>query len=100
MYNHLLGYKSIDSIDRSFLNETTGQVLREGDLFYRPVFAKTLYQIAEQGPNVLYNGTVGDQLVEDIQKKGGIISKEDLLSYQYDLSGSLLNSLILIDLNL
>jgi len=67
-----------------FLNKTTGQVLHEGEKFYRPVFANTLYKIAEHGPDALYNGTLGDQLVEDIQKKGGIITKDDLLNYQAD----------------
>ena len=64
------------------MNETTGQVLGEGDLFYRPIYANTLYKIAEHGPDVLYNGAVGDHVVEDIQKRGGIITKSDLLSYE------------------
>ena len=67
---------------RDFLNETTGQVLREGDLFYRQTYANTLYKIAEFGADVFYNGTIGQQLVEDMQKRGGIITEEDLIEYQ------------------
>jgi len=67
-----------------FLNETTGQVLREGDLFYRQTYANTLYKIAEFGADVFYNGTIGQQLVEDMQKRGGIITEEDLIEYHAD----------------
>jgi len=65
-----------------FLNETTGQVLREGDTFYRPIYANTLYKIAEHGADVFYNGAVGDHFIDDIQKRGGIIAKGDLLNYE------------------
>jgi len=68
----------------TFLNETTGQVLREGDLFYRPIYANTLYKIAEHGADILYNGPVGDHFIEDIQKRGGILNKGDLLNYEAD----------------
>ena len=65
-----------------FLNETTGQVLREGDMFYRPTYANTLYKIAEHGADVFYHGAVGDYIIEDIQKRGGIITKGDFLNYE------------------
>ena len=65
-----------------FLNEGTGQVKKEGELVKNPVFAQTLKAIANEGVDIFYNGTLGDKLVEDIQRKGGIITKEDLMQYR------------------
>ena len=67
---------------RYFLNEETGEVKTEGEIFYRPAFAKTLRDIAQYGVEAFYNGTIGDQLVEDIRKRKGIITKQDLQQYR------------------
>lgn len=67
-----------------FLNEETGQVLEEDDVFRRPAFAQTLRDIASYGIESFYNGTIGDRLVEDIHKRNGIITKEDLMQYSAD----------------
>ena len=45
--------------------------------------AKTLKDIAEHGADIFYKGSVGAKLVEDIQRRGGIITKDDLLHYRY-----------------
>lgn len=67
---------------RYFLNEETGEVKKEGETYRRPVFAETLREIAQFGVDVFYNGSIGDKFVQDIQKRGGIITKEDLLQYR------------------
>lgn len=77
--------KSTFNVTRYFLNEETGQVLEEGDVFRRPAFAQTLRDIASYGIESFYNGTIGDRLVEDIHKRNGIITKEDLMQYRHDL---------------
>ncbi len=64
------------------MNEKTGKVKKEGDIVKNPVLAQTLRTIAREGVGILYNGTLGDKLVEDIQRKGGIITKEDLMQYR------------------
>lgn len=56
--------------------------MKEGDLFFRPVFVETLKAIADYGVQVVYDGIVGDKLVEDIRKRNGIITKEDLKLYK------------------
>ncbi|XP_046644963.1 scoloptoxin SSD14-like isoform X2 [Daphnia pulicaria] len=69
---------------RIFVNEKTGKVKQEGDIVKNPALAQTLRTIARDGVGVLYNGTLGDRLVEDIQRKGGIITKQDLMQYRPD----------------
>jgi len=64
------------------LNEETSQVKKEGDVVKNPVFAGTLKIIASEGVGSFHNGILGDLLVEDIQKRGGIITKEDLMQYR------------------
>ena len=65
------------------MNETTGQVLQLGDTLKMHGLAKTLKEIAEHGADIFYKGSVGAKLVEDIQRRGGIITKDDLLHYRY-----------------
>lgn len=64
------------------MNEKTGKVKQLGDIVKNPPFAQTLRTIANEGVGVFYNGILGDKVVEDIQKKGGIITKEDLMQYR------------------
>lgn len=43
--------------------------------------AKTLEIIADEGADALYNGTLTEGFVKDIQDAGGIITKEDMVKY-------------------
>lgn len=70
------------NFNRIFVDEGTGQVLVEGDTFKMPRLAATLRTIAQSGVDVFYNGTVGQQLVEDVQRAGGILTADDLLQYR------------------
>lgn len=65
------------------MNETTGDVLQVGDTLKMHGLAKTLKEIAEHGVDIFYKGTIGIKVVEDIQRRGGIITKDDLLHYRY-----------------
>lgn len=71
---------------RYFLNEETGEVKKEGEIFTRPVFAQTLQEIATYGVDVFYNGSIGDKFAQDIQRRDGIITKEDLEQYRQVLN--------------
>ncbi|XP_045172281.2 glutathione hydrolase 1 proenzyme-like isoform X2 [Mercenaria mercenaria] len=62
-------------------NPETGEVYKKGDMMYRPVFAKTLETIANEGPDCFYKGSLTDDIIADISEKNGIISKEDLANY-------------------
>ncbi|XP_052150957.1 glutathione hydrolase 1-like [Oryza glaberrima] len=61
---------------------SNGDILNVGDVCRNTRLARTLVAVAEKGPDVFYNGAVGDQLVKDIQEVGGIITMEDLKKYQ------------------
>ncbi|XP_060662289.1 scoloptoxin SSD14 [Drosophila nasuta] len=70
------------SMSEIFINPATERVYRVGEVMYRHVLADTLEIIATEGAEVLYRGgRVGRMLVEDIQEMGGIITEQDLQSY-------------------
>jgi len=52
-----------------------------GTLFVQPDLAHTLQAVADSGPRVFYEGYVADLVVAEMQRGGGIISKEDLAAY-------------------
>jgi len=53
-----------------------------GSRFRQPDLARTLRLIAEKGPDAFYRGEIGDSLVAEMKRGGGIITKEDLANYQ------------------
>ncbi|CCD88055.1 Gamma-glutamyltranspeptidase precursor [Contains: Gamma- glutamyltransferase large chain; Gamma-glutamyltransferase small chain] [Bradyrhizobium sp. ORS 285] len=59
-----------------------GTVLKEGDRLVQRDLAATLTAIAEQGPRGFYEGAVAEKLAKAIQAAGGIMTSEDLKSYQ------------------
>jgi len=59
-----------------------GKPLQEGDLLVQKDLAKTLKLIKEQGTDVFYNGEVGKALVAEVQKRGGVMTLDDLKNYQ------------------
>lgn len=56
--------------------------MKTGETCYNPELAQSLETISEQGPGAFYNGTVGEKLVKDVKKAGGIITMDDLRSYK------------------
>jgi gamma-glutamyltranspeptidase / glutathione hydrolase len=59
-----------------------GTPLRDGDRLLQPDLAATLTAIAEQGPRGFYEGPVAEKLAKGIQEAGGIMTPDDLKSYQ------------------
>src|SRR3981189_2687472 len=59
-----------------------GTSLREGDRLVQTDLAATLLAIAEQGPRGFYEGPVAEKLVKAIGDAGGIMTLDDLKSYQ------------------
>jgi gamma-glutamyltranspeptidase/glutathione hydrolase len=53
-----------------------------GDRLVQPDLARTLSTIAEQGPAVFYRGAIADQIVAEMARTGGLITKTDLAAYQ------------------
>jgi gamma-glutamyltranspeptidase / glutathione hydrolase len=59
-----------------------GTSLREGDRLVQTDLAATLSAIAEQGPRGFYEGPIAEKLVKAIGDAGGIMTLDDLKSYQ------------------
>jgi gamma-glutamyltranspeptidase/glutathione hydrolase len=59
-----------------------GAPLHDGDLLVQTDLATTLSAIAEQGPRGFYQGPVAEKLVKGIGDAGGIMTLDDLKSYQ------------------
>ena len=59
-----------------------GTPLKEGDRLVQADLAATLSAIAEQGPRGFYEGPVADGLAAAVAKAGGIMTTDDLKSYQ------------------
>jgi len=51
-------------------------------LWKQPDLARTLQLISDSGPDVFYRGQIADLIVAEMQRGGGLITKEDLRSYQ------------------
>lgn len=58
-----------------------GEALPPGARLVQPDLARSLRLIAERGPAAFYNGPVGDSLVAEMQRGGGIITTQDLRAY-------------------
>jgi gamma-glutamyltranspeptidase / glutathione hydrolase len=59
-----------------------GTSLHEGDRLVQTDLAATLSAISTQGPRGFYEGPVADKLVKAIRDAGGIMTSDDLKSYQ------------------
>ncbi|KAL9224096.1 hypothetical protein vseg_000165 [Gypsophila vaccaria] len=66
-----------------------GRMLKVGDTCYNKKLAKTLEEIAEQGPGVFYNGSVGENFIKDVKEAGGIVTMEDLRNYRVKVTDAL-----------
>jgi gamma-glutamyltranspeptidase/glutathione hydrolase len=59
-----------------------GNPWQADDVLIQPDLAATLAAIAEQGSDGFYTGRVADQLVTEMQRGGGLITRQDLLNYR------------------
>jgi gamma-glutamyltranspeptidase/glutathione hydrolase len=59
-----------------------GFPLQEGDTLRQPALAAVLKAIAKGGPRAFYEGPVAEAMVADIAKAGGVLSIEDLRTYE------------------
>jgi gamma-glutamyltranspeptidase / glutathione hydrolase len=65
-----------------FLSNPDGTPLHEGDILVQKDLGQTLTAIAEQGPRGFYQGPVAEKLVKAIRGAGGIMTLDDLRSYE------------------
>ncbi|UGA42950.1 gamma-glutamyltransferase [Bradyrhizobium quebecense] len=59
-----------------------GTPLKPGERVVQAEYAETLKYIADHGDNALYQGPLGDILVDYMKKNGGFIAQEDLAAYK------------------
>ena len=69
-----------------------GSSLREGDRLVQPDLAVTLATITEQGRRGFYEGPIAEKLVKAIGDAGGLMTSEDLGSYQATIRAPLRGS--------
>jgi len=53
-----------------------------GTLWRQPDLARTLQLISDSGPDVFYRGQIADLIVAEMQRGGGLITKDDLRRYR------------------
>ena len=66
----------------SMFSKADGTPMHEGDTLIQKDLAATLGAIAEQGPRGFYQGPTAEKLVKAIDDAGGIMTLDDLKSYQ------------------
>ncbi|ETF02897.1 gamma-glutamyltranspeptidase [Advenella kashmirensis W13003] len=59
-----------------------GEPLKAGDPLVMKDLAASMKMIAEQGSDAFYKGAIADQIVQEMSKHQGLISKEDLANYK------------------
>lgn len=58
--------------------------LEPGKLITQPDMARTLRQLAVEGPELFYGGEVSEKIVSWVRSNGGILSMEDFTSYKVE----------------
>jgi len=53
-----------------------------GTMWRQPDLARTLQLISDSGPDVFYRGQIADLIVAEMQRGGGLITKDDLRRYE------------------
>ncbi|PKL74759.1 MAG: gamma-glutamyltransferase [Candidatus Melainabacteria bacterium HGW-Melainabacteria-1] len=56
-----------------------------GDTFTNLDYANTLAKVGIYGEDAIYKGEIAEAIVKEVQKRGGILSMEDLANYQIKL---------------
>lgn len=67
---------------RTYFYQADGSPLPVGHLLKNPAMAAILRQVAEQGSDAFYTGTLAAAISQAVQQQGGLITSEDLQAYQ------------------
>jgi gamma-glutamyltranspeptidase / glutathione hydrolase len=60
----------------------SGRPPRAGEVFKNPRMAKTLRRIADEGPDVFYQGDIAEKIVGCSEKKGGLFTAKDFADHR------------------
>ncbi|XP_035247677.1 glutathione hydrolase 1 proenzyme-like isoform X1 [Anguilla anguilla] len=72
---------SDEALCEVFCDPSKKNILKEKDIITFPKLARTYEQLSVEGPEAFYNGTMAQNIVNDIKARGGIVSLEDLRDY-------------------
>lgn len=73
--------RRFEASQRQFLLPN-GEAPPAGTRLVQRDLARTLRAIADSGPDAFYTGPIADLIVAEMERGGGLITKEDLASYQ------------------
>lgn len=59
-----------------------GEAPSVGQTVRLPNLAKSLERVAEEGADAVYEGPIGDAIVEEVQSNGGVLSNRDLCDFE------------------
>ena len=76
-----------------FYNSMKNELYNVNSIIKRPKLAKTFEILAREGESAFYNGSLTDTIVHEIQTNGGIITRQDLQSYECQVKEPLTYSL-------
>ena len=72
--------KKFPELGRVFL--VKDEVPPEGEIIRQPDLAQSLKAIVAEGADIFYQGWIGQAIVDTVKKEGGVLTLEDLKSYQ------------------
>ncbi|TIA92385.1 hypothetical protein E3P99_00685 [Wallemia hederae] len=64
--------------DEMFLN---GRAPREGEIMFMPHLAQTFRELGDSGKDAFYKGRIAQEIVALVQRKGGVMTMEDLAQH-------------------
>jgi len=67
---------------RQFSGASSGQLIREGELFFCPDLANTLELLAIEGDDLFYHGELAELIAGSCEQAGGHLQRQDLHNYQ------------------
>lgn len=80
MYHPLCGHAASHSEYYKKVYMNGGEKYKFGDKIVNPDLADTMEQVAQKGVDWFYNSEVADRMVECVQKRDGVLTKEDLVT--------------------
>jgi gamma-glutamyltranspeptidase/glutathione hydrolase len=60
----------------------TGNLPAKGDMWTQPDLARFIQRMMAEGPGTLYRGDIARQIVRQVREHGGILTEEDLATYE------------------
>ena len=86
---NVVGLRSNPDSAAVFLVDGDPPVARGHDVLRQPQLAETLRQIVDQGPRVFYEGEIAREIVQSVQRAGGLLELDDFSQFDATVSSPL-----------